>query len=417
MKTASSIAVVLLVSCARVSAPEASPLMRTVPSRAVEVMHFPHLEQALELLFDSTSVFRSIDYGRMDDAEMVLSYDYSAGLIPLLAIDAGRSAADTSSAARKVLEQAAGLNLYALHTGDLLPKRAAILLSPSQASVDEAFRHIESRVSILDANGFADALSLAGEGAGMLILKNENTNRWLPKGLLEDVYPRKAVSSFVSQAAQWTVMDYDGGRAEDIRLRFLPDAMGKSLSAIFEGLPAAPCKLASALPDSASFVLDMAFKDCRQYTAAWERCLDARAALSKYNGRVASLRKQFGRKPADWLAGLDPVELARVRWDGHDVLLLRPSRKPKNAGLSDNAYPGFVPALFGEAFRLPCDSATLCSGGWVAFGSAGDVQAWADAAKVRSSRLLPGKIKYLLKTDELYLFGDDKKTVLNVTRD
>lgn len=185
----------------------------------------------------------------------------------------------------------------------------------SRASVDEAFRHIESRVSILDANGFADALSLAGEGAGVLILKNENANRWLPKGLLEDVYPRKAVSSFVSQAA--------------------------------------PCKLAFALPDSASFVLDMAFKDCRQYTAAWERCLDARAALSKYNGRVASLRKQFGRKPADWLAGLDPVELARVRWDGHDVLLLRPSRKPKNAGLSDNAYPGFVPALCLPTFTGP----------------------------------------------------------------
>ncbi len=416
MKTASSIAVVLLVSCARVSAPEASPLMRTVPSRAVEVMHFPHLEQALELLLDSASVFRSLDYGRLGNNEMILSYDYSAALVPILAIDAGRASDDTSGVVASLLQQASAKKLHCLYTGSTFERRM-LLLSPSQAAIDEAAIHIAEGVCILDAPDFRKALSLSEGSVGRILLRNGLAHRWLPKELLQEVYPRRMVSSFVAQAAEWTVLDFDSASSEGIALRFLPDAIGKSLASVFSRLPAAPCKLASALPDSASFVLDLAFKDCMAYKAAWENCLDARASLSKYNGRAASLRRQFGKKPADWLSGIDPAELALVHWDGHELLLLRPSHRIRNAELAQNPYPGYVPALFGEAFRLQCDSTLLCSGGWIAIGSAGDVQAWADAAKVKSSRLLPGKIKYLLKTDELYLFGDDKKTVLNVTRD
>ena len=73
MKTAPIIAAVLLISCARVQAPEESALLRTVPSRAVAVMHFSHCERALEFLLDSTSVFRQLDYGRLGDEEMILS--------------------------------------------------------------------------------------------------------------------------------------------------------------------------------------------------------------------------------------------------------------------------------------------------------------------------------------------------------
>ena len=326
-----ALVVLAAVSCGGRSPGEPSPLYSTVPSRSLAVMHFEHLKPALKLLLDSSSVFRSLDYGRLSNSEMILSYDYSAALVPILAIDAGRAADDTSGVVASLLGQASAKNLHCLYTGSAL-ERKMLLLSPSRAAIDEAAVHIAEGVSILDAQDFKRALELSEGADGRVLLRGDFAHRWLPKGLMEDIYPRKAVSSFVSQAAQWTVMDFNSVSAEGIRLRFLPDALGKSLSAMFGDLPAASCKLAAALPDSASFVLDIAFKDCRQYSAAWEKCLDARAALSKYNGRAASLRRQFGKKPADWLAGLDPVELARVRWDGHDVLLLRPraSRKTKD---------------------------------------------------------------------------------------
>ena len=414
MKTASFIAAVLLVSCARVSAPEASPLMRTVPSRAVEVMHFPHLEQALELLFDSTSVFRSIDYGRLDDAEMVLSYDYSAGLIPLLAIDAGRSAADTSSAARKVLEQAAGLKLYALHTGDLLPKRAAILLSPSQAAVDEAFRHIESKVSILDANGFADALSLAGGSAGAVILKNENAGRWLPRNIPPGRFSRRDLTRFLTGAAEWTVLGFDSYSREGIKVKCLGNGNRKYLCEMFAALPEADCKVGSVLPAGASFVLGMPLKDAGEYLSAWQDCLDRRAELSKYRGRLAGLKKAAGKSPEVWFKEISPKEVALVQWDAYELLLLRPAKKVRNSGIGENPRAGFIPALLGDAFRLADDSRSAAQGGWIAFGSEEALGAWLAAEKPESAAELPRKAKFYFANDGISLCADTKYIVLNV---
>jgi len=74
---------------------KASDLLCTVPSRSLAVMHFNNTGKALEILLDSTSVFRSIDYGELAESEMVLSYDYGAALIPLLAISTGKTSADT----------------------------------------------------------------------------------------------------------------------------------------------------------------------------------------------------------------------------------------------------------------------------------------------------------------------------------
>lgn len=414
MRTASVIAAVLLVSCARVAAPESSPLMRTVPSRAVEVMHFPHLEQALELVFDSTSVFRSIDYGRMGDAEMVLSYDYSAGLIPLLAIDAGRSAADTSSVARKILEQAAGLKLYALHTGDILPKRAAILLSPSQAAIDEAFRHIESDVSILDANGFTKALSLAEGGSGAIILRNENAGRWLPKSIPSGHFSRRDLTRFLTGTAEWTVLEFDSYSREGIEVKCLGNGNKKYLCEMFAALPESDCKIGTVLPAGASFILGMPLKDAAEYLAAWQDCLDRRAELSKYRGHLAGLNKTAGKSPEVWFKELSPKEVALVRWDAYELLLIRPSKKARNSGIGENSRAGFIPALLGEVFRIADDSCCAAQGGWMAFGSEEALGAWLDSEKPGAAVQMPRKAKYYFVNDGLSLSADSKKIVLNV---
>ena len=99
----SAIAILCVLSCSKGGNAELPQLMRTVPSRSMAVMHFDRCDDALALLLDSTSVFRRLDYGRLGNAEIILSYDYSAGLIPLLSIDAGRASEDSSSTVRKAL--------------------------------------------------------------------------------------------------------------------------------------------------------------------------------------------------------------------------------------------------------------------------------------------------------------------------
>ena len=388
-----------------------SPLMRTVPSRSVAVMHFDRCGDALALLLDSTSVFRSIDYGRLDNSEIILSYDYSAGLIPLLSIDAGRAGEDTSSAVGRVLNQAAENGLRAIYTGNLLPKRAAVLLSPSQQMLDEALRHIETGTSILDAQGFVQAASMSEGGRGCTLLKNGSASRLLPKKMLSEYFPRRDLVRFFAGAAEWTLLDFASYSREGISARFLGDDE-KYLCEMFAGLPAAESGVAAVLPQDASFVMGLPLKNAKNYLSAWQECLDQRAEISKYRGRLASLKKATGKSPEVWMAELAPREIALVRWQSNELLLLRPAKKARNAGIGENPRAGFIPALLGEAFRIADDSCTAAKGGWMAFGSEESLQAWLEAEKGAAG--LPRKAKYYLINDELSIVADSKNIVLNV---
>ena len=406
---------VLLASCSpKEHNVEISPLLSTVPSRSAAVMHFSRCADALALLLDSTSVFRSLDLGHLGNSEMILSYGYSAGLVPLLALDAGRASSDTSSAAAKLLESAGGKRLKSFYTAELLPKRAVVLLSPSQAAIDEAVQHIRSGSSILDAEGFRKALDLQGNGKGTVFLRNGAAARLVPRDMLNGFFQRRELVSFFSGLAEWTVLNFAGWSREDISVAFQDPGSGRYLSGMFAGLGAGDCTASSAIPDSSEFVLGLCLEDSKAYLQAWEECLDVRAELSRYKGRLASLRKSTGRNPAAWWAEKSPREIVRVRWNGHEALLLRPSKKPKAAGAAENPCPGFVPALLGDAFRIADDGMCASAGGWLVFGSADDVAAWLEAPKGAVIPGNPRKAKCYLINPGFSLVADSKNTVLNV---
>ena len=390
------------------------PLMRSVPSRSLAVMHFPHCSSALEFLLDSTSIFRRVDYGRLGSAEMVLSYDYSAALVPLLAIDAGKADADTSQAVRKVLSQAQEFGLHALYTGDHLPKRAALLLSTSRPSIDEAWSHIESGASILDAPGFKEALSIDGPGSARIMLKNGSASRWLPRKL-DMGFSRKDLVRFVSGAAAWTVADLDGPSGEGIVLHPWTDGKQSYMAQMFSALPAGEMKLSSVIPDTLDMVVCLPLKDCKAYNEAWKECLDVRADLSRYKGRLASLKRASGKNPEIWMAEQDLKEVARLDWDGHQVLLWRSARRSRaSAAPAENPYPGFIPALFGEAFRIADEGFLAGRGNWTAAGSASDVAAWLDACKGKTAQGMPKKAKYYFRSGKFSLVADNNNIITNV---
>ena len=168
-----------------------------------------------------------------------------------------------------------------------------------------------------------------------------------------------------------------------------------------------------AVPAGADFVLGLTFVKAKEYLSAWQECLDERAELSKYKGRLAGLKKNFGRSPEAWFAQLCPKELVLVRWSSGELLLLRPSKKAKASAPAENPCPGFIPALLGEAFRLADDSCIASAGGWTAFGSEEAVTAWLQAEK-GGLQGLPRKAKCYLLNDELSITLGQKNTVLNV---
>ena len=407
-------ACLLLASCGSKVAGELSALYSAVPSRSVAVMHFSSCEDALGLLLDSTSVFRSLDYGRLGGAETVLSYDYSAGLVPLLILDAGRADADTSAVVRSLLEQAAENKLFSLYSGEMLPRRSVLLLSPSKALIAEAGEHILSESSILDAEGFREAVPLADGGKGSIFLRNSSAMRLIPRKMLKDYFVRNDLARFFSGLCEWTVLNFSAYSREGISVAFREPGSARYFSRLLDGLEAGDCKAQSALPDSADFILGLCLEDPKAYLQAWEECLDVRAELSRYKGRLASLRKSSGKNPAAWWAEKAPREIVRAAWDGNELLLMRPGRKAKPAGPAENQCPGFIPALLGSAFRIADDSMCASAGGWTAFGSAEAVAAWLEAPKGAALPGIPRKAKYYLINPEFSVVADSKNTVLNV---
>ena len=410
-----SLALAGAVSCSQgEAASEASRLLRTVPSRSVEVMCFRNGGKALAMLLDSSSVFRRIELGRLSDHEIVLSYDYSSTLVPLLGIDAGRSAGDTSEAAKGVIAQLGGLGLHHSYVVDTVQKRAALLVSPSTAAISEALTHIASGASILDAPDFGEAVREAGGGEGYVIVRNSAAAHLLPADFLKGKVDRKALSSFLSGACEWTVINFQSYRTQNIRLR----PCGISDKRWFLSVPAqmkgSSSKLSGILPASADFVVDLPLSDWKAWYSARCEWLDARSVLARHKRSCDALKSSAGLAPADWAASLNPEEIALVCWEGRKALLIR-TRARLSGGLEDNRFAGFPAAVFGSVFSLDDESSCCSHGGWLLIGGKDDIAALAVAEEHASPDVLREKgLAYAVVAPGFSVAGLPAEASLNI---
>lgn len=366
------LAAIAAASCGKGTGLEAPAILRTVPSRSIEIFSFRNAGRALEMLLDSSHVFRSLELGRLKDNEMALSYDYSSTLVPLLAIDAGHARKDTAQAVRQLLAQAEALNLRSAYVVDSSSRKAALLLSPSSASVSEALFHIESGTSILDAPDFSKALALSGGGDGSVFLRNSAAGHLLPADFMKETAPRRALVRFLSGACEWTVVNFSGGLGDEAEVAAVGDSPRNYLQVI-EGQQAAKSEIGALLPSGTVSFVDLPLKDAEAFYNARCAWLDANSLLQRHKAVCRELEKSAGRAPADWLRNSRPQEIARIVWDGGSVLALRCHKTPSVKELSTNDIQGFPAAIFGDAFSLPDESACARLGRWLIVGSADEV--------------------------------------------
>lgn len=393
---------------------EAPWLLRTVPSRSVEIMHFRHAGHALELLLDSTHVFRSLDLGRLEGTEMVLSYDFAPGRVPLLSLDAGRYRTDTSETVKSLLEQAQALKLQAAYVTDSVRRNVALLLTPSTAALSDALIHIAAGTSILDADDFTDALSKADGREGFVMLRNSAGAQLLPKDFMADVeVPRSLLGRFVAGACKWTVVSFDACRTEGLRLAFSPLGPDRWYLSVFEGLSGGDSALGKILPEGADWVVDLPLSDWSAFYDARCRWMDSCSMLSAHERSCNSAAKAWGLSPRKWFETIRPKELARFRWEGHSVTAVRCTKAPKVKGIAPNKYPGYTAMVFGSIFSEPVGAVCMTTKGrWLVFGTPEDVEAFREAVPGEES--FGRKVKYAVVEPEFRLCCTDKETVLNL---
>ena len=403
------------VSCSQgPAAPEVSRLLRTVPSRSVEIACFRNGGKALAMLLDSSSVFRQIDLGRLSDHEAVLSYDYSSTMVPLLSIDAGRSAGDTSDAVKGVMAQLGALGLHQAYSVDTVHKRASLLISPSTAAISEAQTHIRSGASIMDAPGFSDAVREADGAEGYVILRNSAAAHVLPAGFLKGKVDRKALASFISSACEWTVVNFQSYKKKDLRLRPYGISDKRCFLSVPAQLKGASGRLADVLPSGADFVVDLPLDDWKAWYSARCDWLDARSVLVKHRRACDALKSATRVAPKDWAASLNPEEIALVCWEGRSVLLIR-TRSKLSGELQENAFAGYPAAIFGDIFSLEDESSSGSHRGWLLIGKKDDIAAFATAEEHDSPEVLREKgLTYAVVAPGFSVAGRPEEATINI---
>lgn len=381
------------------------------------------------MLLDSANVFRQLDLGRLEGSEMVLSYDYSSRLVPLLSLDAGRYRTDSSETVKSILRQAEGLKLQAAYVVDTARRTTALLLTPSTAALSEALLHIEAGSSILDADGFPEALSRVKGGEGSIILRNAAAGYIIPRGFLGQL-PHRALSRFCKRACQWTVLSFDSCRTSSIGVDFyLPDDDSRYLS-IFEGLKGGESCLGQILPTGAELAIDLPLGDWEAFYKARRRWLDAGSMLQHHEAACKDAEQKAGMRLLDWCRRARPREVAVFGWEGHRLVALRCRRVPAlpapapassvTPGPDSSVTPGsdrvspctaFIPLLFGGIYAEPEGAVHKVKGRWLLVGSEEDIAAFSET---EPSGLKPEKhVKYSISAPGLQLVCTDRGAQLS----
>ena len=386
-------------------------IFQAVPSDALAVLHFDRLETLAESVsgrmslsrlvpegrfsafLDSLSV-RSASLGGLRSSGAVLSFHYVGGIEPLLVVDACRAGADMTEEIAVIEKIAEEAGLYCAVTDcsdgaqpdSYLAKRKIVSVSSTDVLPGSSLRHISRGVSVLDKDGFHEALASVRGGIGEAVISNSGSGRILEHFFTLDY---RRYSDFLRRVSEWTAFSFDVISPERIVLSgscVSGDGPDRFMN-VFRSSSGAASEVFSVLPSYTVSAFSVPVGNVDEYIAAYAAYADTRIGRIKYDAGHEELRKRAGISPSEWARRLDIKEVSRASFyvgnSLESVLLFRPGRSGmavfntgtsagdggNNAAAGDFIYSGFASSLFGSLFSLPDESRFICMEGWVIVGS------------------------------------------------
>ena len=388
---------------------EAPELLRAVPSDALAVGVFGRCDNALGKMLDSTSVLRSLDYGKLARHRAAIALCDVGSIEPLLILETGktepgsglRAATDTLPQTAALAAQADSMRLFSAQLA--LSRHNVLLLTPSATVLTVVQRHISSETSILDAPYFDGVMDVMG-GSDAIAWRNGGAGKLFPLELCS--ITRKQLTAFIKNAAEWTV-------ACGERLHTVQPQAEKYYCNFLNAAGDGQSKLGTAFPPEAELIIDMPIADCAGWRRAYETLMDARVELEAYNKTIQALKKSAGKSPLDWEKELNVQEVVYVATPEYSLNMVRCARSGKREGVQPNPSRGFVRALYGEPFSA-ADSCCIRSGKWIISGPRavldtlvlGSEKGW--PAKAAAVVQVPGR-KLTWTKDNIILWQDSNR--------
>ncbi|MBP5571843.1 MAG: hypothetical protein J6X39_04170 [Bacteroidales bacterium] len=353
-------------------------LLSHIPSDACGVIVCDKTATGIENIMDNRSVFREFSYGALADSRMVISFHFQGELIPMLAIDAGRTQTAIKQAT-PVMEAAAEFGLQSRLVAAPAKKRggnrSVLLLSPSEPLIDAAERHLEAHTSVLEVEGLKEALEKAPSKGDVVIFRNDAIANILPKNFLSKYVTRRQLTGFIKGWSDWTVLHLTGSEAAgkgvylsyDVRTVH-PEDYSKAVK-VYEDQGYGESKIPDIIPQGTTYVVDLPLSSVETFIESRKKNLDAGAGLNKFVNTCAQLKKNTGVDPVKWAIETDIKEIAKIQWKDEEVLIIRPAKPLVSHNVRYNSHRGFATTLFGQGFSLADDSHAACIGNWLIMGS------------------------------------------------
>ena len=356
---------------------ERHALIEAVPSDAAIVFCVKNFGRALELLGDTTAVFRQLTSGKFDRIASesfdglkrdpaIISIHYSKDMPPLLVVKSSKEVSDSTwndSAKLKAVADSSGL--YTKVSGDL------IIISSSETIANSSVRHLSEGHSVLESNGFAELASKI-PGSDIIFVSNAYSDN-----IIEAYFARKyrKFSGFFKELAGWSAFSLTKHSEEGVSMdgTLLYGSDPAFYMNVLRHAGTGSVGIADAVPSNTDFVIDLPIGNIGAYLKAYRNYLDAKSRLDKYEAQLSRQKKEAGQSAEDWVKSLDIKEVALVNlhFDGklRQLLFLRPGGKRQNEGVSDfTRLAGFPKTVFGDIFTGEEESAYTVVNGWMVIG-------------------------------------------------
>lgn len=389
-------------------AAERYAVLKAIPSDAAAVAHFEDIKTGVALLNDPTKVFGALIYdgkeaamekfltnmasfledGSMSSLKtlpMALSLHFSGSMVPLVALEAPRTANDSTLQVIAIsdLADSCGMSARFCSSSD----KKVILVSSSETLVNSAVRHADEGLSILNNKDFMSCLAHSGSKTGVFF-----SNTYSQK-LLQSYFKRPVSqhSDFFKSLSAWVGLELDSYSDESLSMKGILSS-GKSFDAFANVLAEQPGESASftaVVPSATSFAVSLPLNSEEKYLESYRKYLDASSTLAKNKAALNSLAKETGVNPETWAKALDLKEVVKFKWRVNDdseyeALAVRVGKKDYQLlfkGLdatsekdytfapAEYAFKSYASTLFGKLFSIADESYFAFTGEWVVSGS------------------------------------------------
>ena len=380
-----AVAVASLYSDSNKKAPAVDPaqfierhaLIEAVPSDAAIVFCVKNFGRAMELLGDTTAVFRQLTSGKFDKIAResfdelkrdpaIISIHYSKDMPPLLVVKSSKEVSDSTwndCSKLKAVSDSSGL--YSRVSGDL------IIISSSETIANSSARHLSEGHSVLESNGFAELASKV-PGSDIIFVSNAYSDN-----IIEAYFARKyrKFSGFFKELAGWSAFSLTKHSDSEVSMdgTLLYGSDPAFYMNVLRHAGTGAVGIAEAVPSNTDLIIDLPIGNIGSYLKSYRNYLDAKSRLDKYEALLSRQKKEAGQSAEEWAKSLDIKEIAIVNlhFGGRlrQLLFLKPGGKRQGEGVSDfTRLVGFPKTVFGDIFTAEEESAYTIVNGWMVIG-------------------------------------------------